>query len=713
MKKVLLFLFLFAAYTEGVAQNASQITVNDIWGKYTFYAQSAPGFRFMNDGKHYADVNEKKIVKMDLTTGKAVGTILESPIAFDDYAFNADETKILLSTDEEAIYRRSAQSFFKIWDGKGLSDLFPQAKQNNAIFNAQGTAVAFTSNNNLYIKQLGNNKTIQVTKDGAKNRIINGLCDWVYEEEFSFTRAFEWSPDGNTVAYLRFDETQVPEFTFQNFKKGMYPENVTFKYPKVGERNSVVTVWLFDVKKGKSKQIQTGNFEYFPRLKWSPDGRLLVFAMNRHQSELTVLSVDVKTGNVGTFLKESRPTYVDLDLNDDMTFVENGKKFIKSSEQDGYNHIYLYDATTGSVIKQLTKGNWEVRKVYGVDEKRGVVYFQSSMNTPTQKEVMSVAINGGEPKGIATKAGTNDATFSSTFDYYILKYSTINTVPTYVIKTAEGSDVRALIDNKKVADLQKTYNCASVSFFQCTTTEGVSLNGWMMKPADFDASKKYPVFMTQYSGPGSQQVLDEWDGQDYWWHQLLTQKGYIVVCIDPRGTGGRGEQFKKMTYKELGKYETIDQIESAKWLGKQSYVDANRIGIFGWSYGGYMSSLCILKGNDVFKAAIAVAPVTNWKWYDNIYTERYMQTEKENPKGYADNSPVNFTDRLKGNYLLVHGMGDDNVHFQNAAEMVNALIASGKQFDTYYYPNRNHGIYGGNTRLHLYTKMLNFLQEKL
>ena len=702
----------FTFYTEGVAQKA--ITLEDIWQKYTYRTKGVSGFNFLKDGKHYATSEGKNIIKNDLTTGKAVGKIYEGSTAFDDYTFSDDESKILLSKDLESIYRRSSKGSYQVWDGKALKPLYATAKQINPTFNSLNTQVAFTSDNNLYVNDLQNNKIIQVTKDGAKNSIINGLCDWVYEEEFSFTRAYEWSPDGMKIAFLRFDESAVPEYTMQTYDNTMYPHNVTFKYPKVGEKNSVVTVWIYDVKKGALKQVQTGAAEYFPRLKWTPDNRLVVFKMNRLQNELELLLTDSQTGKTTSLLKETNKYFVDLELNDDIAFLKDGS-FIKSSESDGYNHIYLYDKT-GKIIRQLTKGNWDVRKIYGLDEANGEVFYQGSKIAPMQKEIYFVKLDGSKDHALGGKdgeMGVNDAQFSSNFSYFVMNHSTANTAATYTVYDNQGVKIRTIEDNKGVESLQKDYNTQPIEFFKFSTSENVELNGWMIKPTGFDPAKKYPVFMTQYSGPNSQQVVDAWKGQDYWWYQMLAQKGYMIVCVDPRGTGGRGEEFRKMTYKQLGHYETIDQIEAAKWLAKQPYVDGKRIGIFGWSYGGYMSSLCILKGNDVFKAAIAIAPVTNWKWYDSIYTERYMQTEKENTEGYKKNSPVYFADRLKGNYLLVHGMADDNVHFQNSVEMVDALVNANKQFDTYYYPNKNHGIFGGLTRLHLYTKMTNFLMEKL
>lgn len=497
-----------------------------------------------------------------------------------------------------------------------------------------------------------------------------------------------------------------------NYRDEMYPEYVTFKYPKVGEDNAKVTIHFYDLESENTRMVIMANpMEYVPRIKWTQDPEVLcVFNMNRHQNKLELILADAKSGNTSVLLTEKSKWYIDI--HDNLTFLKNGKQFLWTSERDGWNHIYLYKMN-GALDRQLTKGEWEVTSFYGMDEEKGLAYYQAAKESPLQREIYMTGLKGRTNK-MSTQSGWNQAQFSSTFDYFVLDYSTHNIPPVYTVFERKGNEVRVIENNAQVQKVQKSVEALPVEFFSFKTEDNVSLNGYMIKPANFDENKKHPVFMYQYSGPGSQQVVDRWQGRRYyWWLQMLAQEGYVVACVDGRGTGARGEAFKKMTYLELGKLETIDQIEAAKYLGGLSYADPNRVGIFGWSYGGYMSSLCILKGNDVFKAAIAVAPVTSWKWYDSIYTERYMRTLKENENGYTDNSPIYFADKLKGNYLLVHGMGDDNVHFQHTAEMSNALINANKQFDTYFYPNRNHGIYGGVTRLHLFNKMTSFLEENL
>jgi len=715
----------FAAFVvlATISSAQSKISVEGIYSSSKFTTKTPPGFNFQKDGRHYTLLENDQINQYDLTTGEKTATIFEASEVsentdfngvIDGYSFSEDEGKIMIKSETERIYRHSTRAFYFVWDRKQkkLTSVFNERKIRYATFNPQANKVAFVLDNNLHYKDLLNLEIVSVTQDGQTNHIINGATDWVYEEEFGFDRAFQWAPDGQKIAFYRFDESEVPEYTLSFFRGKTYPDYVTYKYPKVGEKNSKVTIHLFNLENRKTVKVEMKNpMEYVPRIKWTTDPeKLCVFNMNRHQNELELLLADAHTGKTVLLLKQTNKYY--LDIHDNLTFLKDGKHFIWTSEMDGWNHLYLYNMN-GELDHQLTKGKWEVTNFYGVDEKNGLVYYQAAKKSPLRREIYAISLEKENEQELTTREGWNAAQFSSTFDYFIHVFSTLNNPPVFSVNDHDGLVVRIIEDNAHLREVQKEVEVQPVEFFDFTTSEGVRLNGYTIKPPDFQANRKYPVFIYLYGGPGSQQVTDNWRGSYYWWFQMLAQQGFIIACIDNRGTGGRGEEFKKMTYLQLGHYETIDQIEAAKYLAGLPYTDPNRVGIFGWSYGGYMSSLCLLKGNDVFKAAIAVAPVTSWKWYDSIYTERYMRTVQENEAGYRDNSPVNFADRLKGNYLLIHGVGDDNVHFQNTAEMTNALIAANKQYETYFYPNRNHGIYGGNTRLHLFTKLTNFLHEKL
>lgn len=696
-----------------------KITLEDVWSLGTFSARSVPGFNFQLDGRHYTRLENNQVVQYDLTTGKRTEVIFSASKAglegrINGYTFSSDEQKMLIKTQSEPIFRRSTKAFFYVYDrlDESLEPVFTNGKHMHATLNPQGTQVAFVYDNNLYVKDLSSSEIRQLTTDGAYNAIINGSADWVYEEEFGFTQGFAWAPDGQHIGFYRFDEREVKEFTMTNYRDGLYPEYVTFKYPKVGEKNAVVEIHIVEVASGNTTKVDVGpeTNQYIPRITWTPQSELVVFRMNRWQNKLELLLANTTDGSTSVMLSEENKYYIDI--HDNLTFIKDGSEFIWTSEQDGWNHIYRYDRD-GTLQAQITTGKWDVTRFYGVDQKNGQVYFQAAAKDPMQREVYRIRLDGERMEAIADQNGTNGAQFSSTYDYYVLTHATANRPAQFTVYNRNGAPLRTIEDNQKLADKQKGYGVQPVEFFTFTTDDKVDLNGWMIKPKNFNPQFKYPVFMFLYGGPGSQQVTDNWKGARYWWFQMLAQQGFVIACVDNRGTGARGEEFKKMTYLQLGKYETEDQIQAAKYLGSLPFTDASRIGIFGWSYGGYMSSLCLLKGSNVFKSAIAVAPVTNWRWYDTIYTERYMRDEKENPDGYADNSPVNFADRLKGDYLLVHGMGDDNVHFQHTAEMVNALVDANKQFETYFYPNRNHGIYGGYTRLHLYTKMTDFITRSL
>lgn len=719
-----LFLLLFTYVSLQVCSAQQDITLEDLWQNYKFVPQSVPGFNFLKDGRHYTRLENNVIKKYDITTGDFVAQIFDASVIhgqkgfedkIDDFSFNHDESMILIESESESVYRRSYRAKYHIYDLNtgAFHALYEDGKVMNASFSPDASKVAYVYENNIYYYNLYDGITLPVTEDGETNRIINGITDWVYEEEFSIVKAFWWSPDSKNIAYLRFDESEVPEFIMTLHHDQVYPLYQKFKYPKVGQKNSSISVHLYHLQNDSRRRLDIGDLSdhYIPRVKWTQDPhQVCVFKMNRHQNHLQLIMVDATDGSANVLLEEKNQYYIDI--TDNLTFLKDGKHFIWTSEKEGYNHIYMYDMK-GKQKRALTSGDYDVTDLYGVDEVNHLIYYQSAEESPLERHIYVTDTKGKNRKKLSTAKGWNSARFSSTYDYHILTHSDRHHANSYTVRDRRASDIRIIEDNSAFNQKLKEYNLSPVEFFSFTNSDDVILNGYMIKPRDFDEQKQYPVFMFQYSGPGSQQVIDRWGGLNQIWFQMLAQQGYLVACVDPRGTGGRGEHFKKMTYLQLGKYETIDQIEAAQYLGGLPYTDSNRIGIFGWSYGGYMSSLCILKGNDVFSTAIAVAPVTNWKWYDSVYTERYMRTEQENPSGYADNSPVYFADRLNGNYLLVHGSGDDNVHLQNSMEMSRALIKANKQYDTYIYPNRSHGISGDNARLHLYTKMTQFLKAHL
>ena len=578
-----------------------------------------------------------------------------------------------------------------------------------ATFSPLGDKIAYVLDNNLYIKNTSSEEVTQVTTDGKKNHIINGASDWVYEEEFALIRSFEWAPDGEHLAYYKFDETYVKEFSMDLFKGELYPTQQVFKYPKAGEDNSVVKIYFYNLKNQKNTFIYTEkDYEYFPRIKWTNNpNELVIFGMNRHQNQLDFIVANATDASNKVLFTEKDKYFIDI--HDNLTFLPEGN-FIWTSEKDGFNHIYL-KGFDGSEF-QLTKGNWEVTDFHGFNSDKMEIYFTSTEDGSINRSLYVQSLENDEKRKLSTEDGTNSASFSKGLKYYMNSLSTANSAPKFNLHSADGTQLKVLEDNAEFNTKMQAFNLSEKEFFTIKTQDA-ELNAWMIKPANFEPTKKYPLFMFVYGGPGSQEVTNSFGWNDYYWHQMLSQKGYIVACVDNRGTGGKGAEFKKMTYKELGKYETIDQINAAKYFASLDYIDPSRIGIQGWSYGGYLSSLAITKGADIFSLAIAVAPVTNWRFYDNIYTERYMQTPRENPTGYDENSPINHVEKLKGHYLLIHGSADDNVHVQNTVEMISALVKANKQFDSFIYTDKNHEIFGGNTRLHLYQKMTDFILDNL
>tara|TARA_B100000214_G_scaffold114778_1_gene81028 strand:- start:567 stop:2717 length:2151 start_codon:yes stop_codon:yes gene_type:complete len=716
MKKILTLLLLLF-FNNSIFAQKQNITLEDLYKDYSFYPKGYGGFNSMNDGEHYVkmETNDQgqELVKYQFKNGKKVRSLFKSydfeiP-RVNNYIFSKDETQLLLATKTEKIYRYSSKAIYYIYNifKDKISQLSDQ-KVMYPSFSPKGDMVAYVLDNNLYIKNLITKKVTQVTYDGKKNHIINGASDWVYEEEFTLMRCFEWSPDGKHIAYYKFDETYVKEFSMDLFKGGLYPTQDVFKYPKAGEDNSVVKIYFYSLQDKQSTFIYTEkDYEYFPRMKWTNNSnQLVIYGMNRHQNELDFILANPIDGSNKVLFIEKDKYYIDI--HDNLTFLPDDN-FIWTSEKDGYNHIYLRNLNGSE--EQITKGKWEVTSFDGVDSDNMKIYYRSTEEGSINRTLYVQNLITKEKTKLSTELGDNSVKFSQNFKYYMNSYSNANKAPIYTLHTSSGKQIKILEDNSEFFKKMEQYNLSKKELFTIKTKD-TELNAWMIKPPNFDKTKQYPLYMFLYGGPGSQQVKNSFWSNNYW-HQMLAQKGYIVACVDNRGTGGKGAEFKKVTYKELGKYETIDQINAAKYFGSLPYIDKNRIGIQGWSYGGYMSSLAITKGADIFSLAIAVAPVTNWRYYDNIYTERYMQTPQENPNGYDENSPINHVEKLKGHYLLIHGSADDNVHVQNTMEMVSALVKANKQFDLFIYPDRNHGIYGGNTRYHLYKKMTDFILNNL
>ena len=695
-----------------------EITLEEIWDD-TFSPETMNALDSMN-GDFYSLLNTDEagnttVDKYSYATLEKIETIVNSKDlpkigAFESYSFNNDETKIILGTDFQKIYRHSFKGTFYAYDiaSKRLALIDKEIQE--PIFSPDNKKVAYAKDNNLFIKDFSKNSVTQVTKDGKKNSIINGITDWVYEEEFAFVRAFEWSNDSKYLAFLRFDEGKVPTFSMDIVGTDLYPQQHVFKYPKAGEKNAEVTLHMYAVTSKNSKKIALGDYEYIPRIKWTNnDATLIATTLNRHQNNLKLHKVNALRSSSTVLLNETDKAYIDI--TDNLTFLVDNS-FIWTSEKDGFNHIYHYDFN-GKLINQITKGDWEVTKYYGFNEAKKTIYYQSVENGAINRGVYSIGLDGQNKKLLSTKDGQNSAAFSTNLNYFINTFSSAEIPPTYSLYTAAGEMQKVIKDNAELKERLAAYK-TSPKAFSTININGNDLNMWMVKPVDFDETKKYPMLMFQYSGPGSQQVGNSWNIDKDYWHNMLAQKGMVVVCVDGRGTGFKGADFKKSTYLNLVKYETEDQIAAAKKLAELPYIDEHNIGIWGWSFGGHMSTNSLLKGSDIFTTAIAVAPVTSWRFYDTVYTERFLRTPQENPGGYDDNSPVNYADKLKGNYLLVHGTGDDNVHVQNSFRMINALVEANKQFDMFIVPDRAHAIKKGkNVRLNLYTKMTNFVEKHL
>ena len=725
--KIKILTLIFCSFFSAVS---SQLSNELIWSTGTFYPKNINGINPSNDGDFYTSIErnngQTEIVKYSYKKNKKIATLFSNlsfeNFSFSDYDVSKDGNWLLLFNSKESIYRRSSKSYYYLYNlkEKTLKSLADTSlgKQRLATFSPDNSKIAYVRNNNLYYKNLDDFKEEKITHNGSINKIINGATDWVYEEEFSIHKGFFWSPDGSKIAYYVFNEEHVKQFEMEIYDN-LYPSQYRFKYPKAGEQNSSLAIKVFDLNNNRTYNFDIGNEKdiYIPRIMWSKrENELIVFKMNRLQNKLELLSGNINNKVnpnseiiVQNIYSEVSETYIDI--HDNTVFI-NENQFLWTSEKDGYNHLYLIDYKAKKEI-QLTSGKWEVTKMYGYSANEKTIFFQAAKKTPTDREVYSLNIDSKKIQLLSNSSGTNDASFSSNYNYFINTHSDANNPFIITLNDNKGKLLKVLEDNKSLLNKMNDFDLVEKIFFSIPNDNNIDLNAWIMKPELLDTNKKHPLLIYVYGGPGINTVNNAWSWMNYFWFQYLVKQGFVVASVDNRGTGYRGKEFKHATYLQLGKLETEDQIDAAIHMGKLNYIDKDKIGIFGWSYGGYMSSLCISKGADVFNSAIAVAPVTNWRYYDNIYTERFMRTPKENGDNYDINSPINHVRKIKGNYLLIHGTADDNVHFQNSMEMVNSLVKENKEFDFFAYPNKNHGISGGYTRLHLYNKMTNFLFENL
>ncbi len=719
MKRLIFLLFLTHSLLWSQTKN---IRVDDIWNG-TFRPDYLYGLKAMPSSDKYSkiDVNrQKQIYEIGIynyTTLQREETAFSTAdfpsVGYFEYEFSPDEQQIIIGSNIKPIYRHSHKGTYYIYNRKTKKlELIAKGEIQEPHFSPKSDKVAYVQDNNLFIKDLKTNKTFQITSDGLKNHIINGIPDWVYEEEFGYSKAYEWSKDGQKLAYIKFDESEVPEFSMIRYGDKLYPEVVTFKYPKAGEKNSKVSLHYYDISNGKTRKINLGTYEYIPRIQWANADCLTAVTLNRLQNHIKLYKYNTRFKKGGFVIDRATDTYIDLGAIDNLTFLSAGQ-FIWSNETSGYNHIYLYDRT-GKQIRQITKGNWEVTDFYGYDPLLNRIFYQSTETGSKNRAIYSIDLNGKHKKLLSPADGTSDAEFSANHKYFINTFSNLKTPYTFTVNLGEnGKVVKTIINNKALLDKLKAYNLPTKEMTTFKSANGMDLNGYIIKPDNFDPHKKYPVLIYQYSGPNVQSVRNIWNGSFDYYHYILAQQGYIVVSADPRGTGGRGAKFKKATYKQLGKLELEDIAAVGKQIGDLPYIDAKRIGIWGWSYGGFMSSNAILKKGDIFSMAIAVAPVTNWRFYDTVYTERYNGLPGDNPGGYDDNSPLFFTNGLKGKFLLIHGSADDNVHVQNSMRLARNLQENDQAFDEMIYTDKNHSIYGKKTRHHLFKKMLRYVKKNL
>ena len=731
MIKLRLQLFTFVGLFVLCCSSASageKLTLKDITaGK--FRSKSMTEVRPMADGETYAQISDggKRIITYSFRTGLQTGVLFDVTTVqgadideVEGYIMSPDNSRILIQTDTKAIYRRSFTATYYIYNihTNQLEPLSDGGPQQTPLFSPDGNLITFVRDNNIFLVDLLNGKAeCQVTMDGKFNEVINGIPDWVYEEEFSTNSSMVFSADSRQIVWIRYDESAVKQYSMQLFKGqkpersefAEYPGDYTYKYPVPGQVNSKVSVHSYDIQSHQTRTIDVplDADGYIPRIKATRDpAKIAVFTMNRHQDQLRIYMANPLSAVCRLAIEDKVEKYIKEETLEDVQLTD--KHILLPSERDGYNHLYLYNLS-GQLLRQIVTGNYVVKSVYGYDEKTGDTYFAANPNGATDQQVM-VARKNGKTEVLSRQAGVNNAIFSKNFKYFINIWSDLNHPAQYTLCQNNGKVLQTMIDNHELVEKLSAYDLGKKELFSFTTSEGISLNGWMVKPVDFDPAKKYPVIMYQYGGPGNQQVLNQWgigmNGNGAILEQYLCQQGYVCVCVDNRGTGGRGAEFEKCTYLRLGELEARDQVETALWLGSQTYVDKERIGIWGWSYGGWNTLMSMSEGRPVFRAGVAIAPPTCWRYYDSIYTERYMRTPQENPQGYDEVNPMARASQLHGALLICHGLADDNVHYQNTAEYVETLVQADKDFRQLVYTNRNHSIFGGNTRNHLFRQAI-------
>ena len=733
MNKLFVMCVMMLLATSNVSAD-NKITLKDVTGK-TFTPKYITGVDPIKGTDRYASISNdgRQIIEYAFKTGNQTRVLFdianthgESIKQLDGYTLSPDGKRMLIQTNTHKIYRRSFTADYYIYtiQSRKLEKLSTGGPQQIPTWSPDGNQIAFVRDNNIFlVKLLYDNAESQITKDGKFNEIINGVPDWVYEEEFSTNRSLCFTADSRMLCWIKYDERKVKEYSLQLFMGShptmkaneVYPGTYTYKYPKAGEDNSIVSVWSYEIQTHKTNRLQVPleGDGYIPRIKSTNDAnRIIVFTMNRHQDVLNLYAVNPRTTLSQLLIKEQGDKYVKEEAMEGIAIGQNS--ILLPSDRDGYMHLYLYNMN-GSLIRKIGDGNYDITSIYGYDETTGDVYYQAAGINPHDRQVF-VSHKTGKTERLTDTNGWNKAIFSGDYKYFLNTWSNYNTPYVFTIRDNKGKVLSTPVDNKELKEKVKTYGFNGRETFSFTTSEGVKLDGWMVKPKDFDTNKKYPVILFQYSGPGSQQVIDAWNagsmGNGGAFDYYLAQQGFIVVCVDGRGTGGRGAAFEKCTYLKIGELESRDQVETALWLGKQSYIDKERIGIWGWSFGGFNTLMSMSEGRPVFKAGVAVAPPTNWRYYDTIYTERYMRTPKENGSGYATN-PIQRANALHGALLICHGMADDNVQPQNTMEYTEALIQADKDFKENIYTNRNHGIYGGNTRTHLLRQISNWFIEHL